>query len=137
MAYSSWTSHKDLETLTLEDVADGPPKPRPHLDGAFVLAHEQHDLQHYKDILNHWQEEKAEERARKEAAEEAAAAKRAAKKAKKPRISSAKVVDGDEDVEMADADGEVDSEEAATAPTPKPNNKKRKIPDEESEVIFH
>lgn len=123
--------------MTPEDVEDGPPKPRPHLAGAFVLAHEQHDLQHYKDILHNWQEEKMQEKERKDAAEQAAAAKKAAKKAKKPRISSANVVDDDDDVEMADVDGEVDSEEAATAPTPKTISKKRKIPDEESEVILY
>ncbi|CAG8952612.1 hypothetical protein HYFRA_00009718 [Hymenoscyphus fraxineus] len=133
----SWMSNKALEPLTVEAVAGEPEKKKDkNLPGAYALAREQHDLQYYKDILRKWQEEKAEEEARKQAALEAAAEAKlakSAKKTKKPRISSAKVVD-DEDVEMPDANGDMDSEEAAIAPTPKTNTKKRKIPDEESET---
>jgi hypothetical protein len=69
---------------------------RKDLTAAFQLAAEGHPLEHYKDILLKFQEEKQEQ--------EAALAQTPAKKNKKAGASPAG--DEDEDVEMPDADAE-------------------------------
>lgn len=67
-------------------------KIRKDLKAAFELAAEQHPLEHYKGILQKFEEEM---QAKQEAAQAAAATPKKSKKAK--------AVEGDEDVDMADA----------------------------------
>jgi hypothetical protein len=103
------------------------------LASAHLLAAEQNDLDHYKEILKSFVESKAAEAAEKEAAKEAArAAKKATKKAT-PKKSKA-VADADGDVDMADASGEPDDEELEVAESEKPVKSKKRKPEEYAEV---
>jgi hypothetical protein len=117
--------------MTDEEIADANPNMRPKdLYQAYLIAGERNDLQHFKDILVAHKENKAIE----EAAKEAAKAAKEAKKTKKPRVSTTKVIEEDEDVEMADAVAEPESEGAEAPTSAKPKTKKRKNPDGETEV---
>lgn len=89
---------------------------RKDLKAAFELAIEQNSIEHYKAILQSFQDELI---AQEEARKEAAATPKKSKKGK------AKVTDEDEDVDM-------DMEDAEEAPKAKP--KKRKAADEEAAV---
>ena len=109
MTLSGWIPNKDLVDLDFDEVGNVSANTRKDLAAAHQLAAEQHDLEYFKEILKNFMEAREAERAAKEAAKaEKKAKKAAAKKEKKtPKI----VEDGDdEDVDMADAPGEVDSE---------------------------
>ncbi|PMD25162.1 hypothetical protein NA56DRAFT_473079 [Hyaloscypha hepaticicola] len=104
-----WIPNKDLVDLDFDEVGNVSANTRKDLAAAHQLAAEQHDLEYFKEILKNFMEAREAERAAKEAAKaEKKAKKAAAKKEKKPP----KIVeDGDdEDIDMADAPGEVDSE---------------------------
>lgn len=88
---------------------------RKDLKLAFELAAEQNPLEHYKEILQSFQEELI---AQEEAKKEAAATPKKSKKGK------AKASD-DEDVDMDDVDE-----------APKPKTKKRKASEEDAAVSF-
>ncbi|EHK26409.1 uncharacterized protein TRIVIDRAFT_229361 [Trichoderma virens Gv29-8] len=109
-----WVANTALSELTSdkarETIGD---KMRKDLKAAFELAIEQNSIEHYKDILQSFQDELI---AQEEAKKEAAAAPKKSKKGK------AKASD-DEDVDMEDVD---------EAPKPKP--KKRKAAEEEASV---
>lgn len=131
---SSWIPNYDLVDMSDEELADPGPTMRKDLYQAYVIASERNDLSYFKDILEAHKENKAVEEAAKEAAKEVAKAAKDAKKSKKPRMSTAKVVEDDEDVEMADAAIEPESEGAEAPTSAKPKTKKRKNPDGETEV---
>lgn len=110
-----WVANTALSELTAEKARDTiGDKMRKDLKAAFELAIEQNSIEHYKAILQSFQDELI---AQEEARKEAAATPKKSKKGK------AKANDEDEDVDMEDA------EEA-----PKAKPKKRKAADEEAAV---
>ncbi|KAL7922651.1 hypothetical protein ACQKWADRAFT_75472 [Trichoderma austrokoningii] len=110
-----WVANTALSELTADKARDTiGDKMRKDLKAAFELAIEQNSIEHYKAILQSFQDELI---AQEEARKEAAATPKKSKKGK------AKAVDEDEDVDMEDA------EEA-----PKPKPKKRKVADEEAAI---
>ncbi|KAK8089480.1 hypothetical protein PG997_004441 [Apiospora hydei] len=120
----SWTRNTDLAELDPETVKDLiSVKMRKDLQQAHILAAEQNELEHYKQLLLDFQEAKLAE-------EEAKAAKAQAKKEKTEKKSSKKseatAVDEDDDVEMADA-GEDDE-----VPVKKPKSSKKRKAEEET-----
>ncbi|KAH6604716.1 hypothetical protein Trco_006423 [Trichoderma cornu-damae] len=108
-----WVANTALSELTAEKARDTiGDKMRKDLKAAFELAIEQNSVEHYKEILQSFQDELiAQEEARKEAAATP----------KKPKKGKAKASDEDEDVDMEDVD---------EAPKSKP--KKRKATDEDT-----
>ncbi|KAK8056678.1 hypothetical protein PG993_001905 [Apiospora rasikravindrae] len=120
----SWTRNTDLAELDPETVKDLiSTKMRKDLQQAHILAAEQNELEHYKQLLLDFQEAKLAE-------EEAKAAKAQAKKEKTEKKtnkkSEATAVDEDDDVEMADA-GEDDE-----VPVKKPKSSKKRKAEEET-----
>jgi hypothetical protein len=115
--------------LNFEDVGTVTSNMKKDLAAARQLAAEQHDLEYFRDILMQFMEAKEAERLSKEAAKAEKKAKKAA--ASKKEKKSAKTVtgeDGEEDVEMADAVDEPESDDAEVEPEAvKP--KKRKAED--------
>lgn len=112
---SGWVANTALSELTADKARDTiGDKMRKDLKAAFELAIEQNSIEHYRAILQSFQDELI---AQEEARKEAAATPKKSKKGK------AKVTDEDEDVDMEDA------EEA-----PKAKPKKRKAADEEAAV---
>ncbi|CZR50517.1 related to SRP40-suppressor of mutant AC40 of RNA polymerase I and III [Phialocephala subalpina] len=107
-----WIPNYDLVDLDFDDVATVTTNMRKDLAAARQLAAEKHDLDYFKEILKNFMEAKEAERAAKEAAKAEKKAKKAAA-SKKEKKSVKAVTDDDEDVEMADAIGEPDSDEAA------------------------
>ncbi|KAK5987307.1 hypothetical protein PT974_11432 [Cladobotryum mycophilum] len=103
-----WVANTALTELTAEKARDTiTEKMRKDLKAAFELATEQNSIDHYKEILQSFQEELI---AQEEARKEAAATPKKPKKGK-----AAKASDEDEDVEMAEAEE-----------PPKSKSKKRK-----------
>lgn len=95
------------------------------LYAAYQLAAENHDLDHFKNVLRDFEETR---RSDEKAAQEAIKAKASAKRGKK---SKDVVQDEDEDVEMADAGAdEVEKEDKPKA------SKKRKAVDDEISVSY-
>ncbi|KAM0255416.1 hypothetical protein ACHAQJ_005784 [Trichoderma viride] len=110
-----WVANTALSELTADKARDTiGDKMRKDLKAAFELAIEQNSIEHYKAILQSFQDELI---AQEEARKEAAATPKKSKKGK------AKASDEDEDVDMEDVD---------EAPKAKP--KKRKAADEEAAV---
>ncbi|KAF8856987.1 hypothetical protein BDZ45DRAFT_452275 [Acephala macrosclerotiorum] len=107
-----WIPNYDLVDLDFDDVATVTTNMRKDLAAARQLAAEKNDLDYFKEILKNFMEAKEAERALKEAAKAEKKAKKAAA-SKKEKKSAKAVTDDDEDVEMADALGEPDSDEAA------------------------
>jgi hypothetical protein len=104
------------------------------LAAAHELAAERHDLEYFRDSLKRFEEEKLARAVEIAAESEAKAAKKAAGKAKsKKSVSNAVVNDDDEDVEMADATLDPESEgadtEEAVVEKPKKKSTKRKAED--------
>lgn len=120
----------DLVEIDFDDVANVTSNMRKDLAEARRLAAEKHDLEYFKDILKNFMEQRESDRLAKEAAQ---AEKKAKKAAKKDRKSTATVVESDEDgdVEMADAIGEPDTEEAEPSKAKKNGNGKRENEDVE------
>jgi hypothetical protein len=115
--HSGWIPNTDLHDLNPETVLDVKmDKMRKDLQAAHQLASENNSLQHYKEVLQHYQDDLLE----KQKAKEAKAQSTPAKKSKKAKAE----VDDDEDVDMADAVEEGVKEKKA---------KKRKA-DESAEV---
>jgi hypothetical protein len=129
--------------MDVETVGNVTSNMRKDLAAAHLLAAEQHDLDFYKEILKNFMEARAADLEAKEAAKAAKKAEKAAKaeKANKSKRKSKGPVDDDADgdadgdVEMADAPGEPDSEDAEAASSEKKNKKKRKASDD-GEVSF-
>lgn len=121
-----WIPNYDLLDLDFDEVGNIPANMRKDLAEAHRLASEQHDLDYYKKILKDFQDAREADLAAKAAAKaEKKAKKAAAKKEKKP----AKPIDDgetDEDVDMADAPGEVDSEAAGMVQVEEVVNKKKR-----------
>ncbi|EPE29218.1 Tudor/PWWP/MBT [Glarea lozoyensis ATCC 20868] len=129
----SWIPHYDLVEMHDDALQEIKPNMRKDLHEAYLIGRERKDLDYFKNILTTHLESKAEEESQKEAAKAAKEAAKEAKKSKKPRMSNAKVVEDDEDIEMADAAVEPESEEAEGVAIAKPKSKKRKNPDGETE----
>ena len=89
------TDLNDLNPETVMDVKMD--KMRKDLQAAHRLASENHPLDHYKDLLQQYQEELIQRQKEKEAKAQSTPAKKS-KKAKAPEVEE------DEDVDMADAD---------------------------------
>ncbi|KAE9381713.1 hypothetical protein N431DRAFT_425290 [Stipitochalara longipes BDJ] len=120
-----WIPNYDLVDMDFDEVGNVTASMRKDLAAAHQLAAEQHDLQYFKDILTSFMAAREAEREAKEAAKAEKKAKKAAvkKEKKTPKV----VEDGeDEDVDMADAPGEVDSEALGMAEVEEPKSKKRK-----------
>lgn len=122
---SAWIANTDLTPLDPLDCKDVSEKGKSKsLFAAYNVAGENHDLEHFKDVL----EEHAEALQADIEAKEAREAEKAAKSNKKKRKSEVQVEA--EDVEMEDADAE---------PVSKKSSKKRKkeadSDDEESEKV--
>ncbi|OIW35364.1 hypothetical protein CONLIGDRAFT_566910 [Coniochaeta ligniaria NRRL 30616] len=108
-----WVKNTDLAELDPKTVTDNiPAKANQELQAAYHLAAEAHPLDYYKNVLREHMETEAKER--KEAKEAKAQATPAKKSSKK-----AKAKTNDDDLEMPDADEEVDSE------TTKKSNKRK------------
>jgi hypothetical protein len=134
--------------MTDEEIAEAKPTMRPKdLYHAYLVAAQRNDLEHFKAILEDHEEHKLaeeehkeqlkalEEKEKVEALEqkEKVKSQKDSKKSKKARVSTAKVVEDDEDVEMEDA-AEPESEGAEAPTSAKPKTKKRKNPDGETDV---
>jgi hypothetical protein len=130
---SGWIPNFDLVDLDFDTVADVSTNMRKDLFAAHQLAAERHDLDYFKEILKNFMEARAAEIEAKEAAK---AAKKASK-AKRKSKPAADAVD-DEDVEMADAPAEAESEdaggEASGAEKPKKIKKRKTLTDEDAAV---
>jgi hypothetical protein len=100
---------------------------RKDLAEARRLAAEKHGLDYFKDILKSFMEQREADRLAKEAAKAEKKAKKSAKKDRKPTAVVAESEDGD--VEMADAIGEPDTEEAEPSKPKKNGNGKRENED--------
>jgi hypothetical protein len=111
--------------MDFDEVGNVPATMRKDLAAAHQLAAEQHDLPYFKEILKNFMEAREAERAAKEAAK---AEKKAKKAAAKKEKKTPKVVEDDEeeDIDMADAPGEVDSEAPGLAEAEPSKSKKRK-----------
>jgi len=122
---SGWIPNYDLIDMDVDEVGNVTASMRKDLAAAHLLAAEQHDLQYFKDILTSFMAQRDAEREAKEAAKAEKKAKKAAgkKEKKTPKI----VEDGEaEDVDMADAPGEVDLEVLGMTEVEAPKSKKRK-----------
>ena len=122
--HSGWILNYDLVDLDFAEVKNVPTTMRKDLYAAHQLAAEKHDLDYFKDILKNFMEAREADRAAKEAAK---AEKKAKKAAAKKKDTYSKAVVESEDVQMADALAEPESEEAGAVNTEKPT-KKRKSP---------
>ena len=134
---SGWIPNKDLVDLDVDTVGEIPSTMRKDLQLAHLLAAEQNDLTYFKGVLNTFMQEKEAELAAKEAAK---AEKKAKKAAARKEKKSAKVVengDDNEDVDMTDAPGEMDSEGPGMAEVAEVNKKKRKSKDQDDVSSTH
>lgn len=118
--------------MDLDQVGNFEGKGRKELYHAHKLAAENHDLDYYKQVLLDFE-------AQREAENEAKAAAKAAKEASKSSGKSKKKAKADpdaagdehEDVEMADAEGELDVDEGAEEKKSKPSKKRKAVADAE------
>jgi flagellar basal body rod protein FlgC len=125
-APSGWIPNYDLVDLDFEEVGNISTTMRKDLAAAHELAAERHDLNYFKDILKNFMEARETERAAKEAAKAEKKAKKAAAKKEKKTAKVVEEGEDDEDVDMADAPGEADSEEPGMVEAEEVNKKKRK-----------
>lgn len=116
MPTSSWTPNTDLQDLDFETVGTVNDRMRKDLQEAHKLAAANHDLDHYKQVLQDFQDaileqqQEQEEQAAAAAAEKEAKAAAAIKRSNSIKNKAEKAaVDDDGDVDMGDAD---DSQEA-------------------------
>ncbi|ELR10489.1 hypothetical protein VC83_04786 [Pseudogymnoascus destructans] len=126
----AWTPNTDLEPLDTSVVGDVPQgKMSKSLYAAYQLAAENHDLDHYKNVLREFEvSRRRDEKAAKEAIDAKKAAKEAKASAKKGKKTKEVVQDEDEDVEMADAG----ADEAEKEDKPKASKKRKAVDDETS-----
>jgi len=132
---SGWIPNHDLVDMDFDEVGNVTASMRKDLAAAHQLAAEQHDLQYFKDILNSFMAAREAELQAKEAAKAEKKAKKAAvkKEKKTPKV----VADGDDDdVDMADAPGEVDLEALGMTEVEEPKSKKRKSTAEDVSYPF-
>ncbi|KFY16945.1 hypothetical protein V491_05162 [Pseudogymnoascus sp. VKM F-3775] len=116
----AWVPNTDLEPLDTSVIGSIPQgKLSKSLYAAYQLAAENHDLDHFKNVLREFEATRRDEKAAQEAAK---AAKASAKKGKKAKDV---VQDEDEDVEMADV-GEVEKEDK-----PKVSKKRKAVADDD------
>jgi hypothetical protein len=123
--FSGWIPNYDLVDLDFDEVANVSGTMRKDLAAAHQLAAEQHDLEYFKEILKNFMEAREAERAAKEAAKAEKKAKKAAAKKEKKTPKMVEEAE-DEDVDMADAPGEVDSEAPGMTEIEVKPSKKRK-----------
>ena len=125
---SAWAVNTELIELVLDTVGKAPSKAGKSLQMAHQIASENHDLQHFKDLLKEFSEAKKAEMEAKQADQEAKEAKEA-KKATKAKRKSNVMAGEDDDTEMLDVD---DAEDGGTpaASSAKPKTKKRKAEDD-------
>jgi len=117
---------RPLDTEELKNETQG--KKSKQLWGAYQVAAEGHDLQHFKDVLATHEEELREDAAAAEAAAEEKAAKAAAKKSGKKSKASA-----DEDTVMEDDEDAADEEEEEGGKKAKASKKRKKDAESEGE----
>jgi hypothetical protein len=141
--YSGWIPNYDLVDMDKDNILNEiTPSTRKDLVEAYHLASENHELSHYKQLLEDHARVKAEE----EEAKAAAAAEKAEAKAKKAaggkktkKSLSTVVAEEDEDaedVEMGEASGDLEVDESA-APKPKASKKRKTASDETASVCCH
>lgn len=104
------------------------------LYAAYQLASENHDLDHYKNVLREFEvSRRRDEKAAQDAIDAKEAAKEAKASAKKGKKAKEVVQDEDEDVEMADAG----ADEAEKEDKPKASKKRKAVDDETSVSYIH
>jgi hypothetical protein len=105
---------------------------RKDLYQAHKLAAEKHDLDYYKQLLREFEEQRAAEAEAKAAAKAAKEANKSSGKSKKKTKASAEAGEEEnEDVEMADAEGDLEVDEGADEKKPKASKKRKAIADAE------
>ncbi|OBT59068.1 hypothetical protein VE04_00988 [Pseudogymnoascus sp. 24MN13] len=126
----AWTPNTDLEPLDTSVIGDVPQgKMSKSLYAAYQLASENHDLDHYKNVLREFEvSRRRDEKAAQDAIDAKEAAKEAKASAKKGKKAKEVVQDEDEDVEMADAG----ADEAEKEDKPKASKKRKAVDDETS-----
>ena len=118
MIDSAWIPNTDLGDLSPEDCKEVAEKGKTKaLIAAYKVASENHDLQHFKDVLAEHASAMQAEDERKEAREAEKAAKADRKRSKRETKAVARDEDKDEDVEMEDLE---------EVPEKKKSSKKRK-----------
>jgi hypothetical protein len=129
---SGWIPNYDLVDLDLEEVGNVDTKMRKDLYQAHKLAAEKHDLEYYKQVLLDFEAQRAAEAEAKAAAKAAKEANKSSGKSKKKTKASAEAGEEEnEDVEMADAEGDLDVDEGADEKKPKVSKKRKAVADVE------
>lgn len=127
--FSSWMPNIDLRPLHIDEVKDEVQgKKSKQLWGAYQVAAEGNDLQHYKDLLAQHEEDMREEAAAAEAAAEEKAAKVAKKGSKKSKATTE-----DEDTVMDDEEPVVEEEAEEGGKKAKASKKRKKDAESEGE----
>lgn len=130
--YSGWIPNYDLVDLDLEEVGSVDAKMRKDLYQAHKLAAEKHDLDYYKQVLREFEEQRAAEAEAKAAAKAAKEANKSSGKSKKKTKASAEAGEEEnEDVEMADAEGDLEVDEGTEEKKPKASKKRKAVADAE------
>jgi hypothetical protein len=130
--YSGWIPNYDLVNLDLEEVGNVDTKMRKDLYQAHKLAAEKHDLEYYKQVLLDFEAQRAAEAEAKAAAKAAKEAnKSSGKSKKKAKVGADAGGEENEDVEMADAEGDLDVDEGADEKKPKASKKRKAVADAE------
>jgi hypothetical protein len=125
---SFWLVNTDLQRLDIDEIKDivdrgDQGKRSKNLWEAYGIAAENHELQHFRDMLNEHDKLLQEEQELLLAKEE----EKQEKQAKREKKSKAKAaVDADGDVDMADSDA---------PPKKKPTNKRKKASDEDTSKV--
>jgi len=105
---------------------------RKDLYQAHKLAAEKHDLEYYKQVLLDFEAQRAAEAEAKAAAKAAKEANKSSGKSKKKTKASTEAGEEEnEDVEMADAEGDLDVDEGADEKKPKASKKRKAAADAE------
>jgi hypothetical protein len=121
--------------MDLEEVGNVDAKMRKDLYQAHKLAAEKHDLAYYKQVLLDFQAQREAENEAKAAAKAAKeASKSSSKSKKKAKAETDAAEEQNEDVEMADAEGDLDVDGAEEKKS-KPSKKRKAAADAEDSTV--
>jgi hypothetical protein len=129
--HSSWIANTDLTPLSIDEVKDeSQGKKSKALWGAYQVAAEGHELEHFKTLISEHEEQMREDQAQAEAeaAEEEKAPKKAAKKTKKSKATA-----DDEDTVMDDDEPAAEEAEEEGGKKTKASKKRKKEAESEGE----
>jgi hypothetical protein len=122
--------------MDLEEVGNVDAKMRKDLYQAHKLAAEKHDLDYYKQVLLDFEAQREAENEAKAAAKAAKeASKSSGKSKKKAKAETDAAGEENEDVEMADAEGELDVDDGAEEKKAKPSKKRKAVADAEDSTV--